>query len=69
MRKKLHTYCIFANILHFLGNISKFCGILYINLINGAFHGNINLRRIFEILKHTHITRLHIYTNVFIWLN
>ena len=61
-----------AYLLHFLQifcifwiNASKFCDTLYINLINGVFCGNLNLRVSFETLKHTQIKWLHIYTNDF----
>ena len=50
----LQIFCIFWI------NVSKFRDTLYINLINGAFCGNFNLRVIFETLKHTQVTRLHI---------
>ena len=59
---------IASHLLHFLEtlsifwiNVSKFCDTLYINLINGSFHGNL----IFDTLKHTQISWLHIYTNAF----
>ena len=42
----LQIFCIFWI------NVSKFCDTLYINLINEAFRGNLNLRVISEILKH-----------------